>query len=228
MGHSADMACHLPTLRDEKASLDSETDLSALLESSSFNLGIDPRRIFANRAMPVAFASPWIAGMVISWIPFIKIHVSDAPNFLLLAASISTLEVLSIFVVFICTSFRKDTLIDIEASRFGPLKETIFRTWFWFLFISPLVTSTFVVLMASDISCNPDDDLDMNQPICIVGVRLIKATALCRAGIMCAPPRPLPLRRHSNTAHSAIFLFVTSSWLERQRRTRRWPDPESG
>jgi hypothetical protein len=41
-----------------------------------------------------------------------------------------------------------------------------------------------VVLMASDISCDPEDDLDMHQPVCQVGIRLIKATALCRAGIM--------------------------------------------
>jgi H+/Cl- antiporter ClcA len=94
-----------------------------------------------------------------------------------LAALISTIEVLSIVAVFIYTSLRADT----ETSTF---KEKCLRAWFWFLFISPFVTGTMVVLMASDISCDPEDDLDMHQPICQVGIRLIKATALCRAGIM--------------------------------------------
>jgi hypothetical protein len=101
----------------------------------------------------------------------------------ILAALISTLEVLSIVVVFIFTSLRPSTL-ETEPGPSMTLKEKFFRAWFWFLFISPFVTGTMVVLMASDISCDPEDDLDMHQPICQVGIRLIKATALCRAGIM--------------------------------------------
>lgn len=101
----------------------------------------------------------------------------------ILAAAISTLEVLSIIAVFIYTSLRPEAL-DNESFRGVTLKEKALRAWFWFLFISPFVTGTMVVLMASDISCDPEDDLDMHQPICQVGIRLIKATALCRAGIM--------------------------------------------
>lgn len=101
----------------------------------------------------------------------------------ILAAVISTLEVLSIIAVFIYTSLRPDVL-DNESFRGVTLKEKALRAWFWFLFVSPFVTGTMVVLMASDISCDPEDDLDMHQPICQVGIRLIKATALCRAGIM--------------------------------------------
>ncbi|KAM0347403.1 hypothetical protein ACHAPU_004924 [Fusarium lateritium] len=159
------------------------------------------RQIFANRLVPVAFALPWVASMLISWIPFTNISVSNAPDFLILAAIISTLEVLSIVAVFVYTSLRPDTL-DTEPSKGTTLKEKILRTWFWFLFISPFVTSTVVVLMASDISCDPEDDLDMHQPICQVGIRLIKATALCRAGII------------------ATFLFATSSWLDQRPKKR--------
>ncbi|KAG7408884.1 hypothetical protein Forpe1208_v012312 [Fusarium oxysporum f. sp. rapae] len=159
------------------------------------------RQIFANRLMPVAFASPWIVGMLISWIPFTKISLSYAPDFLILAALISTFEVLSIAVVFNLTSLRPSTL-DTEPSSGTTLKEKCFRAWFWFLFISPFVTGTMVVLMASDISCDPEDDLDMHQPICQVGIRLIKATALCRAGII------------------ATFLFAMSSYLEQRPKKR--------
>ncbi|KAF9779359.1 hypothetical protein IL306_002026 [Fusarium sp. DS 682] len=159
------------------------------------------RQIFAHRLMPVAFALPWVMGMLISWIPFTKISLYNAPDFLILAALISTLEVLSIVTVFIYASLRPSTL-ETEPSASTTLKEKFFRAWFWFLFISPFITGTMVVLMASDISCDPEDDLDMHQPICQVGIRLIKATALCRAGII------------------ATFLFATSSYLE-QRPTKR-------
>ncbi|KAM0550848.1 hypothetical protein ACHAPJ_008712 [Fusarium lateritium] len=118
------------------------------------------------------------------------------------------MEVLSIIAVFLYTSIRPDSLDDTEPGYRSTFKEKLFRTWFWFLFISPFVTGTIVVLMASDISCDPEDDLDMHQPICQVGIRLIKATALCRAGII------------------ASFLFATSSWLER-RPTKRYGYPSN-
>jgi hypothetical protein len=123
-----------------------------------------------------------------------RTEISNLTRRSILAAIISTLEVLSIIAVFIYTSLRPEAL-DSEPSRGVTLKEKALRAWFWFLFISPFVTGTMVVLMASDISCDPEDDLDMHQPICQVGIRLIKATALCRAGIMyvfssivCSPP----------------------------------------
>ncbi|KIL95749.1 hypothetical protein FAVG1_00487 [Fusarium avenaceum] len=218
MEHSTNSAAsHLPTWQDDKTSnekprLQSDNEMSSahLLEKGlGLDLDAQPaardgmhlRQVFANRVMPVAFALPWVAGMLISWIPFTNISVSNAPDFLVLAAAISTLEVLSIIAVFIYTSLRPDAL-DNESFRGVTLKEKALRAWFWFLFISPFVTGTMVVLMASDISCDPEDDLDMHQPICQVGIRLIKATALCRAGII------------------ATFLFATSTWLE-QRPKRR-------
>ncbi|KAH7244415.1 uncharacterized protein BKA55DRAFT_573869 [Fusarium redolens] len=202
---------HLPTWQEnnkttsEKAGLAADHESSALLNDKTQNQQtMQLRQIFANRLMPVAFALPWVMGMLISWIPFIKISLYNAPDFLILAALISTLEVLSIVVVFIFTSLRPSTL-ETEPGPSMTLKEKFFRAWFWFLFISPFVTGTMVVLMASDISCDPEDDLDMHQPICQVGIRLIKATALCRAGII------------------ATFLFATSSYLE-QRPTKRCTD----
>ncbi|KAF4339685.1 hypothetical protein FBEOM_6394 [Fusarium beomiforme] len=197
---------HLPTWQDnktasEKAALGADHELSALLNERQNHQTMQLRQLFAHRLMPVAFALPWVMGMLISWIPFIKISLTNAPNFLILAALISTLEVLSIVAVFIFTSLRPSTL-ETEPSPTTTLKEKFFRAWFWFLFISPFITGTMVVLMASDISCDPEDDLDMHQPICQVGIRLIKATALCRAGII------------------ATFLFATSSYLE-QRPTKR-------
>ncbi|KAF4435927.1 hypothetical protein F53441_13384 [Fusarium austroafricanum] len=185
---------------DEKAALQSELS-SPLLEGQPVTHEMQLRQIFTNRLMPVVFALPWILSMLISWIPFTKISMSYAPDFLILAAIISTLEVLSIAVVFIFTSLRSVSL-DTEPTPTGTLKEKAFRAWFWFLFISPFITGTMVVIMASDISCDPEDDLDMHQPICQVGIRLIKATALCRAGII------------------ATFLFATSSYLERQPKKR--------
>lgn len=112
------------------------------------------------------------------WINYASIKKNVANLYSILAALISIIEVLSIVAVFIYASLRSD---DDTNSTF---KEKCLRVWFWFLFISPFVTGTMVVLMASDISCDPEDDLDMHQPICQVGIRLIKATALCRAGIM--------------------------------------------
>ncbi|SPJ81631.1 uncharacterized protein FTOL_09036 [Fusarium torulosum] len=215
MEHSANSAAtHLPTWQDdkiihEKCRLQSDNELSLSTHLLEQGLDAQPvardgmslRQIFANRVVPVAFALPWIASMLISWIPFTKISVSNAPDFLILAAIISTLEVLSIIAVFIYTSLRPEAL-DSEPSRGATLKEKALRAWFWFLFISPFVTGTMVVLMASDISCDPEDDLDMHQPVCQVGIRLIKATALCRAGVI------------------ATFLFVTSSWLEQRPKKR--------
>ncbi|KAF4955584.1 hypothetical protein FGADI_4419 [Fusarium gaditjirri] len=204
---------HLPTWQDdkttsEKAGLAGEDEKSALLNDKTMNQQtMQLRQIFANRLMPVAFALPWVMGMLISWIPFTKISLYNAPDFLILAALISTLEVLSIVAVFIFTSLRPSTL-ETEPSPSTTLKEKFFRAWFWFLFISPFITGTMVVLMASDISCDPEDDLDMHQPICQVGIRLIKATALCRAGII------------------ATFLFATSSYLE-QRPAKRCTDSDS-
>ncbi|EXL58058.1 hypothetical protein FOCG_05021 [Fusarium oxysporum f. sp. radicis-lycopersici 26381] len=204
---------HLPTWQDnkttsEKADFTGDDESSALLNDKTKNQQtMQLRQIFANRLMPVAFALPWVMGMLISWIPFTKISLYNAPDFLILAALISTLEVLSIVAVFIFTSLRPSTL-ETEPSPSTTLKEKFFRAWFWFLFISPFITGTMVVLMASDISCDPEDDLDMHQPICQVGIRLIKATALCRAGII------------------ATFLFATSSYLE-QRPTKRCTDLDS-
>ncbi|TVY65779.1 hypothetical protein Focb16_v010060 [Fusarium oxysporum f. sp. cubense] len=204
---------HLPTWQDnkttsEKAGFAGDDESSALLNDKTKNQQtMQLRQIFANRLMPVAFALPWVMGMLISWIPFTKISLYNAPDFLILAALISTLEVLSIVAVFIFTSLRPSTL-ETEPSPSTTLKEKFFRAWFWFLFISPFFTGTMVVLMASDISCDPEDDLDMHQPICQVGIRLIKATALCRAGII------------------ATFLFATSSYLE-QRPTKRCTDSDS-
>ncbi|EWY91934.1 hypothetical protein FOYG_08860 [Fusarium oxysporum NRRL 32931] len=204
---------HLPTWQDnkttsEKAGFAGDDESSALLNDKTKNQQtMQLRQIFANRLMPVAFALPWVMGMLISWIPFTKISLYSAPDFLILAALISTLEVLSIVAVFIFTSLRPSTL-ETEPNPSTTLKEKFFRAWFWFLFISPFITGTMVVLMASDISCDPEDDLDMHQPICQVGIRLIKATALCRAGII------------------ATFLFATSSYLE-QRPTKRCTDSDS-
>ncbi|KAG7413695.1 hypothetical protein Forpe1208_v007075 [Fusarium oxysporum f. sp. rapae] len=206
-------ASHLPAWQDnkttsEKAGFAGEDEKSALLNDNTKNQQtMQLRQIFANRLMPVAFALPWVMGMLISWIPFTKISLYNAPDFLILAALISTLEVLSIVAVFIFTSLRPSTL-ETEPSTSTTLKEKFFRAWFWFLFISPFITGTMVVLMASDISCDPEDDLDMHQPICQVGIRLIKATALCRAGII------------------ATFLFATSSYLE-QRPTKRCTESDS-
>ncbi|KAF5979179.1 hypothetical protein FCOIX_5462 [Fusarium coicis] len=204
---------HLPTWQDnktagEKAGLAGHDEKSAFLNDNTKNQQtMDVQQIFANRLMPVAFALPWVMGMLISWVPFTKISLNNAPDFLILAALISTLEVLSIVAVFIFTSLRP-SMLDTEPSASTTLKEKFFRGWFWFLFISPFITGTMVVLMASDISCDPEDDLDMYQPICQVGIRLIKATALCRAGII------------------AAFLFATSSYLE-QRPTKRCTDSDS-
>ncbi|KAH7163844.1 hypothetical protein DER46DRAFT_625931 [Fusarium sp. MPI-SDFR-AT-0072] len=206
-------ASHLPAWQDnkttsEKAGFAGEDEKSALLNDNTKNQQtMQLRQIFANRLMPVAFALPWVMGMLISWIPFTKISLYNAPDFLILAALISTLEVLSIVAVFIFTSLRPSAL-ETEPSTSTTLKEKFFRAWFWFLFISPFITGTMVVLMASDISCDPEDDLDMHQPICQVGIRLIKATALCRAGII------------------ATFLFATSSYLE-QRPTKRCTESDS-
>ncbi|SCO77065.1 uncharacterized protein FRV6_01277 [Fusarium oxysporum] len=203
---------HLPTWQDnkttsEKAGFAGDDESSALLNDKTKNQQtMQLRQIFANRLMPVAFALPWVMGMLISWIPFTKISLYNAPDFLILAALISTLEVLSIVAVFIFTSLRPSTL-ETEPCPSTTLKEKFFRAWFWFLFISPFITGTMVVLMASDISCDPEDDLDMHQPICQVGIRLIKATALCRAGII------------------ATFLFATSSYLE-QQPTKRCNDSD--
>ncbi|KAG5789399.1 hypothetical protein H9Q69_011538 [Fusarium xylarioides] len=204
---------HLPTWQDnktacEKAGFAGDDEKSALLnDDTKIQQTMDMKQIFSNRLMPVAFALPWVMGMLIAWFPFTKISLNNAPDFLILAALISTLEVLSIVAVFIFTSLRPSTL-DTDPSASTTLKEKFFRAWFWFLFISPFITGTMVVLMASDISCDPEDDLDMHQPICQVGIRLIKATALCRAGII------------------AIFLFATSSYLE-QRPTKRCTDSDS-
>ncbi|KAF5229662.1 hypothetical protein FAUST_10299 [Fusarium austroamericanum] len=200
---------HMPTWHENKS--EKATAMPSRPQFSSSSKCLEPldadrmdlRYIFANRLMPVAFALPWVASMVISCIPFTRISLIDAPDFLILAALISIVEVLSIVAVFIYASLRSD---DDTNSTF---KEKCLRAWFWFLFISPFVTGTMVVLMASDISCDLEDDLDMHQPICQVGIRLIKATALCRAGII------------------ASFLFATSSWLERRPRqpTNYYYDP---
>lgn len=40
------------------------------------------RRLFNKKALPLALALPWVISMLISWIPFTKIGVSEAPNFL--------------------------------------------------------------------------------------------------------------------------------------------------
>ncbi|KAL5603621.1 hypothetical protein FOVSG1_006371 [Fusarium oxysporum f. sp. vasinfectum] len=215
MEHSIDSTPYLPTWQDNKIiksgkpSFRTYDELSeyllekGLLEAQPVNHDkMDLRQIFINRVMPVVFALPWVANMLISWIPLTKISLANAPGFLILAALISTIEILSIVAVFICTSIRRDSLTDTEPSRGSNLKEKFFRTWSWFLFISPFVTGTMVVFMASDISCDPEDDLDMYQPICQVGIHLIKATALCRVGII------------------ASFLFATSSYLEQRPQNR--------
>ncbi|RMJ18578.1 hypothetical protein CDV36_001687 [Fusarium kuroshium] len=141
---------------------------------------------FTRKTLPMALALPWVASMLMSWIPFTKIGLSEAPTFLTLAAGVSTLEVLSIIAVFIYTSISPAAVNaePVENGRSSTLQEKFLRAWFWFLFVSPFVSSIIVVLMASDISCDDDEDLDVHQPICKVGIRLIKATALCRAGIM--------------------------------------------
>ncbi|KAJ4316138.1 hypothetical protein N0V84_007994 [Fusarium piperis] len=152
---------------------------------------------FTRKTLPMALALPWVASMLMSWIPFTKIGLSEAPTFLTLAAVVSTLEVLSIVAVFIYTSICAPNTEPVENGRLSTLQEKFLRAWFWFLFISPFVSSILVVLLASDRSCDEDEDLDLHQPICKVGVRLVKATALCRAAII-----------------SAIFLFAMSSWLD--------------
>ncbi|KAF5714531.1 hypothetical protein FMUND_7375 [Fusarium mundagurra] len=200
-------ASHLPTWQDNKTASEKagfaghDEKLALLNDDTKIQQTMDMQQIFSNRLMPVAFGLPWVMGMLISWIPFTKISLNNAPDFLILAALISTLEVLSIVAVFIFTSLRP-SMLDTEPGASTTLKEKFFRAWFWFLFISPFITGTMTILMASDISCDPEDDLDMYQPICQVGIRLIKATALCRAGII------------------ATFLFATSSYLEQRPRKR--------
>ncbi|WAO97040.1 Hypothetical protein NCS54_01474500 [Fusarium falciforme] len=165
------------------------------------------RRLFNKKALPLALALPWVISMLISWIPFTKIGVSEAPNFLLLAGMISSLEVLSIIAVLICTSMYPESFNaePAQTGRPSSWQEKFFQAWFWFLFSCPFCTSILVVLMVNDISCDKDDDMTIKQPVCRVGIRLIKGTALCRAGII------------------LIFLFATSSLLESQRSRR----PES-
>lgn len=96
MEHSANSAAtHLPTWQDDKTihekcrlQTDNELSLSAHLLEQGLDVqlvardGMSLRQIFANRVVPVAFALPWIASMLISWIPFTKISVSNAPDFL--------------------------------------------------------------------------------------------------------------------------------------------------
>ena len=94
MEHSIISTSHMPTRQDnktrsEKSSLQTDTDneLPAhLLEKAHLQAktldGMDLRQIFTSRVMPVAFALPWVASMLISWIPFTKIGFSDAPDFL--------------------------------------------------------------------------------------------------------------------------------------------------
>jgi hypothetical protein len=98
MEHSTNSAAsHLPTWQDDKTThekrcLQSDHELSAHLRILEQGQGLDAqlaardgmdlRQIFTNRVMPVAFALPWIASMLISWIPFTKISISNAPDFL--------------------------------------------------------------------------------------------------------------------------------------------------
>lgn len=79
---------HLPTWQDnkttsEKAGFTGDDESSALLNDKTKNQQtMQLRQIFANRLMPVAFALPWVMGMLISWIPFTKISLYNAPDFL--------------------------------------------------------------------------------------------------------------------------------------------------
>lgn len=119
-------------------------------------------------------------------LPVAVVLRSDPKARRLLAGMISTLEVLSIIAVLICTSMYPESF-NAEPAQTGRLsswQEKFFQAWFWFLFSSPFCTSILVVLMVNDISCDKDDDMTIKQPVCRVGIRLIKGTALCRAGIM--------------------------------------------
>ncbi|KAM5529123.1 hypothetical protein FOXYSP1_16967 [Fusarium oxysporum f. sp. phaseoli] len=163
------------------------------------------RQQFNSKAMPLALATPWIISMLISWIPFIKVSLYEVPSFLLTASLISAVEVLGIVAIFIYTTIFPESLYAelAEPGRPSTWQEKFLLAWFWFLFISPFCTSIFVMWMASDNPCNDEDDYTIfDQPICQVGIRLIKASALFRAGTI------------------AIFLFATSSWLHSRRPQR--------
>ncbi|ENH74500.1 hypothetical protein FOC1_g10009918 [Fusarium oxysporum f. sp. cubense race 1] len=206
---------HLPTWQDnkttsEKAGFAGDDESSALLNDKTKNQQTMQLRQIVGDGN-VDFVDPIYQDLSLQRPRFPvrsspRLHLTVSNECSILAALISTLEVLSIVAVFIFTSLRPSTL-ETEPSPSTTLKEKFFRAWFWFLFISPFITGTMVVLMASDISCDPEDDLDMHQPICQVGIRLIKATALCRAGII------------------ATFLFATSSYLE-QQPTKRCNDSD--
>jgi hypothetical protein len=79
---------HLPAWQDnktagEKAGLAGHDEKSAFLNDNTKNQQtMDMQQIFANRLMPVAFALPWVMGMLISWVPFTKISLNNAPDFL--------------------------------------------------------------------------------------------------------------------------------------------------
>ncbi|KAF4467190.1 hypothetical protein FALBO_5973, partial [Fusarium albosuccineum] len=190
MGLSADTRSILPPWHDTsiKAQLPSthnhgdpsSSQLEQGFQILSPEMGV--RRVFTTKTMPLALALPWVATMILSWVPFCKIGLVEAPYFVTMAAVVSTIELLSIIAVFIYTSISPEafSVEPAEPGRSTTWQEKFFRAWFWFLFISPFVTSALVVILVSDISCDEEDDLAMNQPICQVGVRLIKATALCR------------------------------------------------
>ncbi|KAF4973266.1 hypothetical protein FZEAL_9365 [Fusarium zealandicum] len=207
---SADTNPILPIWRDEiKApqSPDLHQDETEPLLGKA--IPIDPSEMgekqrLRQESISLALALPWVASMLTSWIPLSKVGLSKAPIFLQLAGMASALEVLSIVAVFLYTSRSSNAFASepTEPGRPKEWQEKAFRAWFWFLFVSPLATSGLVVFMASDIACDYDD-LAMHIPICRIGIRLIKATALCRGLIV------------------AIFLFATSSWLRSREATHK-------
>ncbi|EXK78836.1 hypothetical protein FOQG_16502 [Fusarium oxysporum f. sp. raphani 54005] len=150
------------------------------------------RQQFNSKAMPLALATPWIISMLISWIPFIKLSIATVLRSTvnirrLIASLISAVEVLGIVAIFIYTTIFPESLYAelAEPGRPSTWQEKFLLAWFWFLFISPFCTSIFVMWMASDNPCNDEDDYTIfDQPICQVGIRLIKASALFRAGTM--------------------------------------------
>ncbi|KAI8416020.1 hypothetical protein FOFC_02328, partial [Fusarium oxysporum] len=68
--------------------------------------------------------------------------------------------------------------LDAGSKDEGSLREKLLRAWFCFLFIGPLTTDAMVIFIPTNISCAPDDELNMKQPVYQVGLTFIKAIAL--------------------------------------------------
>ncbi|KAI8404614.1 hypothetical protein FOFC_16109 [Fusarium oxysporum] len=207
-------AAQLPTWKDEKAIhecvfpqanydiRDKFLDAQSLSNNRAYL-----RRILASDAMPAALFLPWFVGMLLSCFPFVKLSLSEAPYFLLMVGFTSTLEVLGIVAIGIYPNVCQGKL-DAGSKDEGSLREKLLRAWFCFLFIGPLTTDAMVIFIPTNISCAPDDELNMKQPVYQVGLTFIKAIALCRSYLI---RNPVP----SLTSPGFAFLFAISLCLVR-------------